>query len=393
LQITTAARLVFGTGGDAVPHQLQGWSKPEENHTWCMGPEATLALKLRPGEGDLLLEFTLRPFMLPPLLVRQRVAVLVNGTQVGEAVAQDESAVAFRVPRKLIGDATRLELTLRCPDAVSPADLRMNSDPRVLGFGVREIMAIWVPPEAPVYARSMPPLSPDPTDGLERLEPRVRAITGLSTTDLMLHFESLGHNCEFGLVQRSCGAEPLGLLRFMSVSPSNLLHGLDFGFEGADDPAMARVYANPQGEPEWMLRLDRYDMHAHTFRRPAEIDAETVRADEVKKLVFKRRRFLEVLESGQKLFVYQRFEHMTEAHALPVLNLLRSHGPNALLFVTADRSRPCGSVDRLATDLYRGNIDYLAPIGSADKMNLPAWVSICANAYRLWREAGLGGAP
>lgn len=91
MQITTAARLVFGTGGDAVPHQKQGWSRPEENHTWCMGPEATLELKLRPGEGDLLLELTLCPFMLPPLLVRQRVAVLVNGTPVGEAVAQGES--------------------------------------------------------------------------------------------------------------------------------------------------------------------------------------------------------------------------------------------------------------------------------------------------------------
>jgi hypothetical protein len=237
----------------------------------------------------------------------------------------------------------------------------------------------------------MPPLSAENLDSLERLEPRVRAITGLSTADLQLQFESLGHNCEFGLMQRRCGAEPLGLLRFMSISPANLLHGLDFGFEGADDPAMARIYANPQGEQEWMLRLDRYDMHAHTFRRPADVDAETVRDDEVKKLVFKRRRFLEVLESGQKLFVYQRHEHITEAHALPVLNLLRSHGPNALLFVTAERSRPCGSVDRLAMDLYRGNIDSLAPIGSADKMNLPGWISICANAYRLWREAGLGG--
>jgi hypothetical protein len=267
----------------------------------------------------------------------------------------------------------------------------MNSDPRVLGFGVREIMAIWVPKDAPFYPRSMPPLSADPTESPDRLEPRVRAITGLPLADLMLQFESLGHNCEFGLVQRRCGAEPLGLLRFMSVSPSNLLHGLDFGFEGADDPGMARIYANPQGESEWMLRLDRYDMHAHTFRRPAEVDGETVRAEEVKKLAFKRRRFLEVLESGQKLFVYQRREHMTEAHALPVLNLLRSHGPNALLFVTEDRNLPSGSVDRLAMDLYRGNIDQLAPIGSADKMNLPGWISICANAYRLWREAGLGG--
>jgi hypothetical protein len=389
--ITTAARLVFGTGGDAVPYQKHGWSRPEENHTWCEGPEATLELTLRPGEGDLLLEFTLFPFMRPPYLLRQRIAVLANGSPIGEAVAQNESAVGFRIPRKLIGDASKLDITLRCPDAVSPASLRAGSDARVLAFAVREVMAAWVPPDAPFYPRSMPPLSPDPAETLDRLEPRVRAITGLSLADLMMQFESLGHNCEFGLVQRRCGAEPLGLLRFMGISPANLLHGLDFGFEGADDPAMARIYANPEDGAEWMLRLDRYDMHAHTFRDPTKTSAETVREEEIKKLVFKRRLFLEVLESGQKLFVYQRQEHMTEAHALPVLNLLRSHGRNALLFVTTDRSLPTGSVDRVAVDLYRGNIDRLAPIGHADDMNLPAWISICANAYRLWREAGLGG--
>jgi hypothetical protein len=32
----------------------------------------------------------------------------------------------------------------------------------------------------------------------------------LSDTELMLNFESIGDSCEFGLVQRMAGAEPLG---------------------------------------------------------------------------------------------------------------------------------------------------------------------------------------
>jgi hypothetical protein len=44
----------------------------------------------------------------------------------------------------------------------------------------------------------------------------------LPPAQLMLRFEALGQNCEFGVVQRHYGAEPLGLLRFSST-PLHLL--------------------------------------------------------------------------------------------------------------------------------------------------------------------------
>ncbi len=45
----------------------------------------------------------------------------------------------------------------------------------------------------------------------------VSAVEQITLQDLMLQFESLGQNCEFGLVQRRAGADPLGLLRFDSA--------------------------------------------------------------------------------------------------------------------------------------------------------------------------------
>jgi len=39
----------------------------------------------------------------------------------------------------------------------------------------------------------------------------------LDDRDLVLQFESIGDNCELGLVQRRAGSEPLGLLRFARV--------------------------------------------------------------------------------------------------------------------------------------------------------------------------------
>lgn len=391
--IRTAARLMFGSGGNAGAFTKQGWATPEEGRTWCLGPRAELLLKVRPGEGDLLLELQLHPFMHPPFLVRQKLEVRVLGTSIGEAVIQRDNAVAFRAPRSLIGDRTDLPVTLLCPDAMRPSDLHVNTDTRLLAFELQELMAFWVPPEAPLYPRSLPALPFRRGEPPERMEMATKALTGLGLADLMMQFESLGHNCEFGLVQRVCGAEPLGLLRFVGISIRELLIGLDFGFEGVDDPDLIRVYieTSPENKPEWMMRNDRYDIHAHTFRDPASVTGQQMKADEVKKLAFQRRRFLEVLETGQKIFVWQRQEAMAEAHVLPILNLLRSHGRNALLFVNQGGDAPSGSVDRLAEDLYRGNIDRLAPIGAADKFNREAWISICANAYRLWRECGYGG--
>jgi len=39
--------------------------------------------------------------------------------------------------------------------------------------------------------------------------------------DLVQRFESLGDNCEFGMVQRYAGAEPLSLFRFIVLPIDN----------------------------------------------------------------------------------------------------------------------------------------------------------------------------
>lgn len=389
--IEAAAHLVFGQAGNAAASQVEGFSWPEDGHAWALGPRAVLRVALRPGQGDLMLELNLRPFMIPPYLVRQRVGLAVNGVEIGTESAQDDTVLGFRIPASLIGGRSELELTLSLPDAIRPADAHINSDTRLLGCQVREALLVWIPPEAPTPPCRLGPLPITDADPPERVAELVRFCTGLALSDLMLNFESLGFNCEFGLVQRACGAEPMGLLRFVSIPTHRLLQGLDFGFADVDDTKLVRAYASNDPEPEWLLRHDRYDMHAHSHVPASSVDQETFLVQQIKRLRLQRRRLLEVLETGQNLFVFQRPGHMTEAHALPILTLLRSYGPNALLFVTGDTEKPCGSVDQIGPHLFRGNIDKLAPIGDARLFNLPAWISICAVAYRLWRETGHGG--
>ena len=377
-----AAEITFGITGNAKDCQVSGWSYAEDGFTWALGPEAILRVPLRPGRGDLLLDMTLRPLMVPPYRNSQRLGVSVWGESVGEARVQDDSAVGFRVPAALVAGRDMIEITLHCPDALRPADASAGGDTRMLGARMREMLLIWAEPEAPMAPRRLPPLPSQPD--------AVRGFTGLAPDALMLQFESLGTNCEFGLVQRACGAEPLGLLRFVGSKVQNLLTGLDFGFEGVDDPAQLSAYSTSGDDAKWISVSDRYDLHRDSYQLASAMDESAFLAAESRKLAFERRRFQEILASGEKLFVYQRLESMVPAHVQPILNMLRSHGSNALLFVTLNHAAPPGSVDLLGPDLYRGNIDRLAPTGNAVDCNITAWTSICANAYRLWRETGHG---
>ncbi len=389
--IEAAARLVFGLGGNASASQLDGFSWPEDGHTWALGPEALLRIAVRPGPGDLMLELSLRPFMAPPYLMRQRIELTVDGVPIATEWAEDDTVLGFRIPGALVAGRGEIDVRLGLPDAVTPASLHVANDQRRLGCQLREALLVWIPPEPPVTKRRLMPLPIEKGCPQARMAELARFCTGLDLEQLMLHFESLGHNCEFGLVQRACGAEPHGLLRFVGMAIHRLLNGLDFEFEGIDDPSLVRAYPGPGPNPEWLLRNDRYGMHAHSFTLVSQIDEASFVEQQIRRVRFQRRRLLEVLETGQNLFVFQRQEHMTEAHALPLLTLLRSYGPNALLFVTMDREKPSGSVDLLGPHLYRGNIEKLAPVQEAQEFHLEPWVSICANAYRLWRETGHGG--
>jgi len=389
--IQAAAHLVFGQDGNAAASQMEGFSWPEDGYTWALGPQAVLRVSLHPGQGDLMLELGVRPFMEPPYLINQRIGLTVEGVPVGVEQAQDDTVLGFRIPGAIVAGRSEIEICLALPDAISPKDLRINNDGRRLGCRILQALLVWIPPETRPAARRLPPLPASDGDPPERLAELARFCTGLALPELMLHFESLGHNCEFGLVQRACGAEPQGLLRFAQMSIHKLLEALDLGFEGVDDPALLRAYSGGGPDPEWLFRHDRYGLYAHSWLHVNHVTEADFLAKQIMRMRLQRRRLLEVLESGQNLFVYQRRGTMTEAHALPILTLLRSYGPNALLFVTVSEDKPPGSVDLLGPHLFRGNIDKLAPINDAYDFQLQSWISICANAYRLWRETGHSG--
>jgi hypothetical protein len=379
----------FGRGGDGAAWQVSGFSHPEAGFTWLLGPRAIFVVPLHPGQGDLLLELSVHAFMAPGLN-GQRIGVAVDGTELGEVWAGRDVVLGVRIPAALAADKTRLRLQLTLPDAASPRSRGTAPDGRVLGCQLREVLLHWVAPEPEIVTQRREPLPLTRADSPERQAELVRYVTGLTPPDLLDHFESLGQNCVMGLVQRLHGIEPQGLLRFVSITSPQLWRGLRCGFAGVDELAQLRAKRADGDDPEWMMFHEGYGMEGHTnqfVNRTSEADILEMQA---RRIGLQHRRFLDVLRGGEKLFVVHMVTAMHVANALPLLHALRSHGPNALLFVTTGGEVAPGSVDLVGPHLFRGHLEKAVPVERAEDYDLPEWLSVCANAYRLWRETGHG---
>ena len=375
------AHLIFGAHGNAQGCLGRGWSVPEAGFSWAI--DGASAVRLPRGPGALALEIDLIPFVHPPLLVRQRLEIWAGESLVG-AVALDRAAtLCLDVPA---GTSTDLVVTLVCPDAISPALLGIGEDTRRLGVMVTGMRLLPATDAHCGQPRTLGPLhitEPSP----KALDAEVRARCGLVTADMLRHFESLGHNCEFGLMQRDLDAEPLGLLRFGGIEPAALLAGLECAFAGIDNPdVMGLESGRMNGRAEYLVRDFRFGVRIHTGQFLDEVPPDAVDMVRMSRhLGFLVRHFADVLREASRIFVLHHPDIQDVARALPVLNRLRAHGDNALLYVTEHPTVPPGTLVQERTHLYHGYIDRLVPMKEATKINLTAWTSLCASTYSLVR--------
>jgi hypothetical protein len=380
--------ITFGVDGDASPLLGDGWSVPEGGFTWTDGPQSSLSIPYAAGDGILHLLMRAFPMRAPPAILTQRVCVIANDVSCGTETLVRDTLLAFPLSTVASGKPGRLSVILQNPDAARPADHVETSDRRLLGLALREIKLFWAPPARQVGAMRRPPLTVPHPDMLPEI---VRGCTGLVPIDLMFRFASLGHNCEFGLVQRLIGAEPLSLLRFAGVEAPELLEGLNCAFEGIADPGQITLLTELNGDrEEFLVRCERYGLQFHSFMATRDISPETMRTKMSTHLSRLRSMFEETLQAGSTMFVLHHPACTSVAQARPYLAALRAWGSSALLFVT-EGTGASGSADRLEADLFVGHIDRLMSHERPDEINAPAWLSICANVYRLWREGGGGG--
>lgn len=360
----------FGRSGNSDAYRRSGWYEPEPRHSWTEGQESALEFP-RPGvAGDYSMVLEVGPFVWKDKLPAQRLTVFVNGSEVGDFVVSEISALEIEVPWELIEGREWVEAIFRHPDAAKPVEISGIPDHREIALAF----------EAVTFCHKIEALSAPPQ---AYLRPEGENLETLPAEHLMMRFESLGENCEFGLAQRRCGAEPLGLLRFASAPLPVLLAGLRGRFEGMGEPQQIdiQISANRQ---EYLV-VDRcFGFLYHPWVLVGEADPEDIRRREAKRLPFLRRKLTEDLEEAGKIFVYRGMHRLPQPLVLRLVAAMRAYGPATLLWVEQqDRDHPAGSVERITTGLLKGYIDRFAPAENAHALSLDCWVAICRNALKL----------
>jgi hypothetical protein len=353
--------VIFGTTGNAGRYLREGWSTPEPGYVWTTGARSVLALpKLEAAAWEL--EAEIQPFTHGARLPAQRLGLSVNGVAAGMVQLHTQAVVKLALPH---ADGPE-ELVFDVPDAARPMDVAGGTDDRVLGFSFKRLLL--TPAPAPLLPRPAPHLAEAPAEAADKI---------------VLGFESIGENCEFGLVQRRCGAEPLGLLRFASAPLPPLLAALHARFDGLGSPDSISVELSENGR-EYMIRDAAFGFYWHAWVLAGEKTPAEIRDREARRVPFLVRKLTEDLASGEKIFVYHGMKPLTGAHAHALSRAIRLYGPSTLLWVElADAAHPPGTVEWVSEGLMKGYIDRFAPAADAHDFATDSWVTLCRAALAL----------
>jgi hypothetical protein len=209
------------------------------------------------------------------------------------------------------------------------------------------------------------------------------------TVGLLERFESLGDNCEFGLVQEQLHAKTLSLLRTSGVPVDGLIAALDSNFAAFVSSERQEVWCYPLPDDkglEHVVRTRAYEIDRHAGVHAPDTDHDRIRAIEIKKAGLLRRKLIEDLTEGEKIFVYKSMQPIDRSKVDALVAAMRRYGPTTLLWVTlSEPGRMPGTVERLGDGLLRGYLDRFAPPLDAYDSSLEVWQSLCAAAYDLWR--------
>ncbi len=211
----------------------------------------------------------------------------------------------------------------------------------------------------------------------------------LDPADLMLRFENIGDNCEFGLVQRHYGSDPVGLLRFAGLeNPRRLIRFLDDDFGRFGEPGSLGVRII--GGEYWIIDHV-YGMASHTFRYQHEVAAEEVIRENEIKASYLKRKFVEDLEDGEKILVYKRVVTQDPHEIIALHAALNRFGTvNKLLWVTeAGDGQVAGDVEWVGDRLLKGYVGAIS-LTNAHDFDPEAWLLLCRNAWAAFEAAARG---
>ncbi len=382
-----SVHIVFGAGGNATSVTRGGWSAPEDGYIWTAGTSSALALPLSAEAASHALQIELAPFVYAGRLGAQLLVIAVNGVAATPIAVSDHAVVTLDIPSEVTTARDALDVAFELPDAARPRDVSGVDDDRALGFSFRQLLLRPVGPASVVpngNGTGSRDAAPAALAGPQQAAPKavphlLPGAPDMPASALMLRFESLGENCEFGLLQRRCGAEPLGLLRFASAPRDKLLRALRARFVGFGAPDKTVIELSKAGE--YMVQDLAFGMNYHAWVKAGEQAPEDIHAREMKRVPFLVRKLIADMTEPEKIFVYHGMDPLTDEEASDLAAAIRTYGPGTLLWVElADDAHPVGTVIRVGEGLLKGFVDRFAPGENAHDFSVEAWVAVCRNA-------------
>jgi len=221
--------------------------------------------------------------------------------------------------------------------------------------------------------------------------------TDQQVSALVMQFENLGGRglgCEFGIFQRDCGAEPLGLLRWADMPYDMLVETLRNRFAGVGSEEYTELFVSRVGggRGEYCTRDRRGMMFMRAFVYEDQATVEEMKTAVLNRLRFLTRELIADLEDGAKIFVFRLTDRNLTSDEIAALHeAMRSYGDNTLLYVRyEDEAHPNGTVEMVEPGLMIGYMDRFKLSPTDQLYSAPptgSWLTVCRNAYALWREA------
>ncbi|GBR38620.1 hypothetical protein AA101099_1269 [Neoasaia chiangmaiensis NBRC 101099] len=228
-----------------------------------------------------------------------------------------------------------------------------------------------------------------------RIMPRaIEAATMLQTgtaapqndRDLALRFVSLGDNCEFGIVQRRLGADPLDLYRFSAVPIAWILYGFDRGFAGIDQSGPHEVTEQLQGDGNryWYVYQREYRIQFESGVRCDTKSLADMRRDSLRRMPFLAWRLMDTLRSGDRILVFRRETPLHPAEISALSHRLAALGSAQALVVHPDPTQDNPTIQRVARNVANGTIASFAdPTRVVDTIRPDLWLPLMQQAQTL----------
>ena len=347
----------FGRSGPSEEVIGPGWSYQEDAYRWMTGRFSVLAMPMpmRSNAADFILMLRVTPHTANGQIDCQRCTIVCGAETVAEVklALPVPSWIGFRVPAEAVVSGTLAVLFVH-PDAGSPQQFGISPDSRELAIAVHE--AVLMPVTQADDLRGWR----GKTGHFVSSDWRAQAIVP-DWKSIASKFQSVGQDCEFGLMQRRCEAEPLGLFRFSYTWTHALIQSLRSEFSELADEEKLNIFVSSWGE--YVCEFECLDLWYHTHV-PADrdLDVDAFRRKESTRLKMMVRLFREDLEDGEKVFVLLRKDApLDEFEVLPVASLMRRYNPKAaLLWVTVagpGERHLVGQCETVGNNLLKGYID------------------------------------